>query len=156
MSIGAGIFLIAAGAILAFGIRDTSAGPVNLTVAGIVIMLAGAAGIWLSYNLTNQRRRVRTEAIDPAVEEEYRTVEQNQHAKAEHYHVVEPTRPDAQPAHGDVDESHRDAHEARPATAAPSEVNENERRLAENERTVELDPAANGLPARPVNRGAVD
>jgi hypothetical protein len=76
MSIGAGIFLIAAGAILAFGIRDDS-GTVDLNVVGVIIMLAGAAGIWLSYYITNQRRRVQTQALDPAVEEEYRSVEEN-------------------------------------------------------------------------------
>jgi hypothetical protein len=48
MSIGAGIFLITAGAILAFGIRDHS-GTVDLNVVGVVIMLGGGAGIWLSF-----------------------------------------------------------------------------------------------------------
>ncbi|WP_202866205.1 DUF6458 family protein [Kribbella turkmenica] len=82
MSIGAGIFLIAAGAILAFGIRDDS-GTVDLNVIGVIVMLAGAAGIWLSYYITNQRRRVQTQALDPAVEEEYRSVEESSAAHRE-------------------------------------------------------------------------
>ena len=82
MSIGAGIFLIAAGAILAFGIRDDS-GTVDLNVVGVIVMLAGAAGIWLSYYITNQRRRVQTQALDPAVEEEYRSVEESSAAHRE-------------------------------------------------------------------------
>ncbi|WP_433158403.1 DUF6458 family protein [Kribbella sp. CA-247076] len=82
MSIGAGIFLIAAGAILAFGIRDDR-GTLDLNVVGVIVMLAGAAGIWLSYYITNQRRRVRTQSLDPAVEEEYRSVEESTAAPAE-------------------------------------------------------------------------
>jgi len=75
MSIGAGMFLITAGAILAFGIRDRG-GAVDLNVVGLVMMLAGGAGIWLSYHITNRRRRVETRALDPAVEEEYRAVQE--------------------------------------------------------------------------------
>src|SRR5918998_1603225 len=88
MSIGVGIFLIAVGAILAFGIRDDDGGTVNLTVVGVVIMLAGAAGIWLSYKITNDRRRVPTDAIDPAVEEQYRTIEAS-HAHDQHHTRIE-------------------------------------------------------------------
>jgi hypothetical protein len=74
MRISVGIFLIAAGAIIAFGIRDTS-GPIDFTVVGIVVMLAGAAGIWLSYNVAN-RNRARTDdtpVITQQVEEQYNT-----------------------------------------------------------------------------------
>ncbi|HZX05984.1 DUF6458 family protein [Kribbella sp.] len=76
MSIGVGIFLMAVGAILAFAVRD-SAGAVNLQVVGYILMLAGLAGILLSFYITNRRRRVETNAIDPAVEEEYRVVEEH-------------------------------------------------------------------------------
>jgi hypothetical protein len=54
----------------------------------VVIMLAGAAGIWLSYKITNDRRRVPTDAIDPAVEEQYRTIEAS-HAHDQHHTRVE-------------------------------------------------------------------
>ncbi len=119
MSIGFGIFLITVGAILAFGVRDRSS-AVDLSVVGVIIMLAGACGIWLSYSITNKRRRVETQAIDPVVEEEYRTIEENTNPEP----VVEPapvTR--AQPA----------------ASAEPETVEE------PVERHVDLDPAASGL-----------
>lgn len=76
MSIGVGIFLMVVGAILAFAVRD-SWDAVNLQVVGAVLLLAGAAGIVLSFYITNRRRRVETNAIDPAVEEEYRVVEEH-------------------------------------------------------------------------------
>jgi hypothetical protein len=72
MRIGAGIALIVVGAILAFAVRDTS-DTFNLTALGIIIMLGGAAGIWLSYRLTNQRRGRERPIIDPHVERQYRT-----------------------------------------------------------------------------------
>lgn len=76
MSIGVGIFFMAVGAILAFAVRD-SWDVVDLTVVGYVLMVAGAAGIALSFFITNRRRRVETDALDPAVEEEYRVVEEH-------------------------------------------------------------------------------
>lgn len=80
MSIGVGIFLMALGAVLAFAVRD-SWDAVNLTVVGYVLLLAGAVGIALSFAITNRRRRVQTDAIDPAVEEEYRVVEERRDFK---------------------------------------------------------------------------
>ena len=76
MSIGVGIFLMVVGAIFAFAVRD-SWDAVNLQVVGYILMLAGAAGIALSFYITNRRRRVDTDAIDPAIEEEYRVVEEH-------------------------------------------------------------------------------
>jgi len=76
MSIGVGIFLLALGAILAFGVRD-SFDAIDLTVIGFVLMGAGALGIILSFYITNRRRTVQNEALDPAVEEEYRVVEEH-------------------------------------------------------------------------------
>jgi hypothetical protein len=76
MSIGVGIFLMVVGAVLAFAVRDTW-DAVNLQVVGYILLLAGAAGIVLSFYITNRRRRVETNAIDPAVEEEYRVVEEH-------------------------------------------------------------------------------
>ncbi|WP_202867907.1 DUF6458 family protein [Kribbella pittospori] len=73
MSIGFGIFLMATGAILAFGLRDRS-DAINLPTVGVILMLAGGAGIWLSYMITSKRRRVATQALDQSVEEKYRTV----------------------------------------------------------------------------------
>ena len=76
MSIGVGIFLMVVGAILAFAVQD-SWDVVDLTVVGYILMAAGLAGIILSFYITNRRRRVDTDAIDPAVEEEYRVVEEH-------------------------------------------------------------------------------
>lgn len=82
MSIGVGIFLMVVGAVLAFAVRD-SWDAVNLQVVGFILLLAGAAGIVLSFYITNRRRRVETNAIDPAVEEEYRVVEEHHRDIAE-------------------------------------------------------------------------
>ncbi|TCC11510.1 DUF6458 family protein [Kribbella soli] len=76
MSIGVGIFLMVVGAVFAFAIRDTW-DAVNLQVVGYILLLAGLAGILLSFYITNRRRRVETDAIDPAIEEEYRVVEEH-------------------------------------------------------------------------------
>jgi len=76
MSIGVGIFLMVVGAVLAFAVRD-SWDAINLQVIGYILLLAGLAGILLSFYITNRRRRVETDAIDPAVEEEYRVVEEH-------------------------------------------------------------------------------
>jgi microcompartment protein CcmK/EutM len=54
LRINVGILIIAAGAIIAFAIRETSS-QVNLTVVGIIIMLGGAAGLWLSYRIASVR-----------------------------------------------------------------------------------------------------
>ncbi|MEV0803486.1 DUF6458 family protein [Kribbella sp. NPDC050281] len=89
MRIGAGIALIAAGAIIAFAVRDTS-DTLNLTALGIIIMLGGAAGIWLSYRLANRRRgHDDVVVIDPDVEKQYNTTPPDQ--VADHPIDVTPT-----------------------------------------------------------------
>ncbi|GAB2651178.1 DUF6458 family protein [Kribbella swartbergensis] len=145
MSIGAGIFLITAGAILAFGIRDRS-GAVDLNVVGVVVMLAGAAGIWLSYYITNKRQRVRTEALDPVVEEEYRSV---QDTAAEHSTLGPSAASTAPRSTAGVDGDLRPAApdpEPRPVAATPERpaVVDQSADTA-TERHVDLDPAASGL-----------
>jgi len=120
MSIGFGIFLMAAGAIIAFGLRDRS-DAVDLPALGVILMLAGAAGVWLSYGITNKRRRVATQALDESVEEEYRTV---QSGRIRAYVVRKP-----KPA---------------PATDTPTA------------RSIDLDPAASGLPTTPAAEEPAD
>jgi uncharacterized protein DUF6458 len=71
MRLGVGIFLLAAGGIIAFGIRDSSS-RVNFTVVGIVIMLAGVAGMWLSYRIATRTGQDDAELIKPGVEDQYR------------------------------------------------------------------------------------
>ena len=72
MRINVGILLMAMGAILAFAVRHGS-GPVNLTVVGVVIMLGGAAGLWLSYRVANQEEHEDITLIKPGIEEQYDT-----------------------------------------------------------------------------------
>jgi hypothetical protein len=56
MSLGLGIFLLVAGGICAFGVRDQWS-AVDLTAIGYVCMAAGALAIVLSLVLSQQRRR---------------------------------------------------------------------------------------------------
>ncbi|TDU87533.1 hypothetical protein EV138_1057 [Kribbella voronezhensis] len=56
MGIGAGIFLLAVGGILAFGVSDRISG-VDLTVVGYILMGAGALGLILVVLLNSQRTR---------------------------------------------------------------------------------------------------
>jgi hypothetical protein len=72
LRINVGILVIAAGAIIAFAIRETSS-QVNLTVVGIIIMLGGAAGLWLSYRIASERDVEEITMIKPTVEEQYDT-----------------------------------------------------------------------------------
>jgi hypothetical protein len=64
MGIGGSIFLIAVGAIVAFGIRDQNVGPFDLNVIGWVLMLAGLAGLLTTMWIWNTRRR-RVVAVSP-------------------------------------------------------------------------------------------
>jgi uncharacterized membrane protein HdeD (DUF308 family) len=54
MGIGAGIFLLVVGGILAFGVSDAIEG-VNLYVIGLICMAAGVLGIVLGLFLNSQR-----------------------------------------------------------------------------------------------------
>lgn len=56
MGIGAGIFLLAIGGILAFGVTDRISG-VDLTAVGYILMGAGALGLVLVLLLNGQRTR---------------------------------------------------------------------------------------------------
>jgi hypothetical protein len=65
MGIGGSIFLIAIGAIVAFGVRDQTLGPFDLTVIGWVFMLAGLVGLLITLWVWNSRKR-RVVAVSPA------------------------------------------------------------------------------------------
>ena len=56
MSLGLGIFLLVAGGILAFGVRDQWS-AIDLTAIGYVCMAGGVLAIILSLILAQQRRR---------------------------------------------------------------------------------------------------
>ncbi|TDC71779.1 hypothetical protein E1193_28685 [Micromonospora sp. KC606] len=64
MGIGAGIFLIAIGAIFAFAV-DANLGWLNLTVVGWVLMLTGVAGLLITLHFWNRRRTVVTTPVRP-------------------------------------------------------------------------------------------
>jgi hypothetical protein len=56
MGIGAGIFLVAVGAILTFAVDVTISG-LDIAVVGVILMAAGAAGILLDLTIFAPRRR---------------------------------------------------------------------------------------------------
>ena len=67
MGIGAGIFLIAVGAILTFALQDNDIAGIDLPVVGVILMLCGLAGIILDFVLFAPRRRsARDTVVDPA------------------------------------------------------------------------------------------
>jgi hypothetical protein len=71
MTIGASVFLIALGAILAFAVGTTQVGTVQLDVVGFILMAAGLLGIVLELTIWNSaapwttRRRTRVVERDP-------------------------------------------------------------------------------------------
>jgi len=68
MSIGAGIFLLVVGAILAFAV-DVQVAGVDLKLVGYILMAAGAVGLVLGLVLMTRRRQAVSttrSAVDPA------------------------------------------------------------------------------------------
>ena len=59
MAIGTSIFLLALGAILRFAVYYSVRG-IAISVVGIILMIAGALGLLLSFTLLGPRRRRRT------------------------------------------------------------------------------------------------
>ena len=76
MGIGAGVFLIAVGAILTFAVEAEPIGGISLDAVGIILMLAGLLGIALDLLIFAPRRRVGRDAavVDPAYGTTSRTV----------------------------------------------------------------------------------
>jgi uncharacterized protein DUF6458 len=76
MGIGTGIFLIALGAILKWGVSDAING-VNLSAIGVILMIVGVIGLVISLLYANiwSRRRTAPVADDGPVvrEREYRS-----------------------------------------------------------------------------------
>ncbi|MFC8722975.1 hypothetical protein [Kitasatospora sp. NPDC057198] len=70
MGIGGCIILLAAGAILAFGVDWHLAG-VNLTVVGVVLMAAGLIGVAVYARVLGRRRHL-GRAVDEVVVDERR------------------------------------------------------------------------------------
>jgi hypothetical protein len=68
MSIGAGIFLLVVGAILAFAV-DVQVAGIDLKLVGYILMAAGAVGLVLGLVLMTRRRQAVSttrSAVDPA------------------------------------------------------------------------------------------
>ena len=65
MGIGASIFLMALGGILAFALTDPTVGGVNLDVVGVVLMLAGLVGLAITLYLARTPRT--TTVVDETV-----------------------------------------------------------------------------------------
>jgi membrane protein implicated in regulation of membrane protease activity len=79
MGIGAGIFLLALGAILAFAVSATVSG-INISTVGVILMIVGALGIVLDLVIWAPRRRgVRTTTVsDPGYVGRGRVVEERE------------------------------------------------------------------------------
>ena len=58
MGIGAGIVLIAVGAILAFAVNFSISG-IEISTIGVILMVAGVIGIVVALVMNNQRSRTR-------------------------------------------------------------------------------------------------
>ena len=68
MSIGAGIFLLVVGGVLAFAV-DVQVSGVDLKLVGYILMAAGAVGLILGLVLMTRRRQAVSttrSAVDPA------------------------------------------------------------------------------------------
>ncbi|MHC2185710.1 DUF6458 family protein [Rathayibacter agropyri] len=68
MSIGAGIFLLIVGAVLAFAV-DAQVSGIDLKLVGYILMAAGAVGLILGLVLLTRRRQAVSttrSAVDPA------------------------------------------------------------------------------------------
>jgi Na+/proline symporter len=68
MGIGAGIFLIALGAILTFALDWTVAG-LDMHIIGWILMAAGVLGLILFFVFWNRRRAPATAAQEPQLRE---------------------------------------------------------------------------------------
>ncbi|MCU1675027.1 MAG: hypothetical protein JWN77_3140 [Frankiales bacterium] len=66
MGIGASVFLIALGAILAFAV-DVSTSGFNINTIGIILMVAGAVGLAMTMLVFGRRDRVGTGVVEDRV-----------------------------------------------------------------------------------------
>jgi len=64
MGTGAGLFLIALGAVLAFAINETTVAGISLPVVGWIFMIVGVIGLVMDLVLFAPRRR-RATAVPP-------------------------------------------------------------------------------------------
>ena len=57
MGIGASVFLLAVGAILTFAVGEKQVGTFNISIIGIILMVAGALGLLLTMLMSGRRTR---------------------------------------------------------------------------------------------------
>jgi hypothetical protein len=57
MRIGASLFLVAVGAILAFAVRDNLSSDFDVTMIGVILMVVGALGLLITLIMMNTRQR---------------------------------------------------------------------------------------------------
>ena len=57
MGIGASVFLLAVGAILTFAVGQQQVGTFNISIIGIILMVAGALGLLLTMLMSGRRTR---------------------------------------------------------------------------------------------------
>ena len=57
MGIGASVFLLAVGAILTFAVGEEQVGTFNVSIIGVILMIAGALGLVLTMLLVGRRDR---------------------------------------------------------------------------------------------------
>ncbi|MGI5246405.1 DUF6458 family protein [Dactylosporangium sp. CA-139066] len=65
MGIGGSILLIVVGAIMTFGIHNSSVGPFDLSTIGWILQIAGLVGLVLTLYFWNSRRRTVVTAAPP-------------------------------------------------------------------------------------------
>ena len=63
MGIGVSVFLLAAGAVLAFAIDAESSNGFNLETVGIILMIAGAIGLLAFFTVFGSRGGARDEVV---------------------------------------------------------------------------------------------
>ena len=57
MGIGASVFLLAVGAILTFAVGQEQVGTFNISIIGVILMVAGALGLLLTMLMSGRRTR---------------------------------------------------------------------------------------------------
>jgi hypothetical protein len=70
MGIGASVFLLALGAVLAFAVHATVSG-IDINVIGWVLMVAGVIGLAMTAAIFGRRDRIGTTAAAPLVRDTY-------------------------------------------------------------------------------------
>ena len=65
MGVGAGILIVAVGAVLRFAVKVTNTHGFNVHTVGIILMVAGVAGVLLDLVLFMPRRRRTTTVAQP-------------------------------------------------------------------------------------------